>query len=133
MNDTDSQIRSVIEKGFKFDKSSGITADHDVIVKSIICARVVCTKTIEIDEGAEVIGDIIANDVIVKGCVKGSIYARNMIKLCQNSKVCGKVYYGDIEIEKNAILTGFSEKMAAGKLDKYFKDAKTTVVAKPAK
>lgn len=132
MNETENKVMSVIENGLLFDKN-GFTTGHDIDIKGTICARLICSQTVLIDETAMINGDIYANKVIVKGTVKGNIYAKTIVTLCQNCKVCGKIFYGDLEIEKSAVLIGSSEKIAPGKLDKYFKEIKTTVVpAKPA-
>lgn len=124
---------SLIEKGFVFDKN-GIAVNHDICIKGVICSRLVCTQKVEIADSAVVNGDIIASEIIVKGSVKGNIYSKGVTKLCTSSKVCGKVFYGDLEIEKGAVLSGCSEKLVSGELDKFFKEVKTpATVAKPVK
>lgn len=132
MNEAEIQAKSVIEKGFQFDKN-GVTVNHDIDIKGVVSARLICLKTVEIDESAVINGDIIANEVIVKGTVKGNIYAKTLVKLCQNCNVCGKIFYGDLVIEKSAVLSGSSEKLTSGMIDKFFKNAKAvTAPAKPA-
>lgn len=132
MNEAEIQTKSVIEKGFQFDKN-GVTVNHDVDVKGVVSARLICLKTVEVDESAVINGDIIANEVIVKGTVKGNIYAKTLVKLCQNCNVCGKIFYGDLVIEKSAVLSGSSEKLTPGVVDKIFKKTKAFTTPAPAK
>lgn len=123
MNEAEIQLKSVMESGMHLDKK-GIITNHDIEIKGIMAARLICLKTVLVDENAVVNGDIYANEVIVKGIINGNIYAKTIVKLCQNCKVCGKIFYGDLEVEKTAVLVGTSEKKSIKKLDRFFKSIK---------
>lgn len=132
MNEVGNRITSLLEEGFLFNKK-GIIVDHDLVVRGVVSTRLVCLKTVEIEEKAVVNGDVFANDVIVKGAVNGNIYAKSVVKLCQSGTVRGKIYYGNLEVEKLAVLTGSSERVNLKKIEKYFEPFKTAKAGKEVK
>jgi cytoskeletal protein CcmA (bactofilin family) len=65
--------------------------------------------TVEIAQGAEVEGDIVADDLSVGGRVKGTIHA-NRVKLNGSASVEGDIFHRSLSIEENARFEGSSRR-----------------------
>jgi cytoskeletal protein CcmA (bactofilin family) len=65
--------------------------------------------TVQIAEGAQVEGDIVAEDVSVGGHVKGTIRA-NRVKLNGSATVEGDIFHRSLSIEENARFEGSSRR-----------------------
>jgi cytoskeletal protein CcmA (bactofilin family) len=66
-------------------------------------------STVEIAQGAEVEGDIVADDLSVGGRVKGTIHA-NRVKLNGSATVEGDIFHRSLSIEENARFEGSSRR-----------------------
>ena len=66
-------------------------------------------STVEIAQGAEVEGDIVADDLSVGGRVKGTIHA-NRVKLNGSAVVEGDIFHRSLSIEENARFEGSSRR-----------------------
>ena len=66
-------------------------------------------STVQIGDGAEVQGDIVAEELTIGGRVKGTIHA-NRVKLNSTAVVEGDIYHRSLEIEENAQFEGGSRR-----------------------
>jgi cytoskeletal protein CcmA (bactofilin family) len=66
-------------------------------------------STIVVTDGAEVVGDIVADDLTIGGRVKGTIHA-NRVKLDGTAVVEGDIFHGSLSIEDNARFEGSSRR-----------------------
>jgi cytoskeletal protein CcmA (bactofilin family) len=66
-------------------------------------------STIQIGDGAQVEGDIVADDLTIGGRVKGTIHA-NRVKLNSTAVVEGDIYHRSLAIEENAQFEGMSRR-----------------------
>jgi len=66
-------------------------------------------STIVIAEGAEMLGDVVAEELTVGGQIKGTIYA-NRVKLNSTGVVEGDVFHRTLAIEENARFEGMSRR-----------------------
>jgi cytoskeletal protein CcmA (bactofilin family) len=65
--------------------------------------------TVQIGDGAQVEGDIVADDLTIGGRVKGTIHA-NRVKLNSTAVVEGDIYHRSLAIEENAQFEGMSRR-----------------------
>jgi len=66
-------------------------------------------STVQIGDGAQVEGDIVAQELTIGGCVKGTIRA-NRVKLNSTAMVDGDIYHRSLAIEENAQFEGRSRR-----------------------
>ena len=66
-------------------------------------------STVQIGDGAQVEGDIVAEELTVGGRVKGTIHA-NRVKLNSTAVVEGDIYHRSLAIEENAQFEGMSRR-----------------------
>ena len=66
-------------------------------------------STVQIGDGAQVEGDIIAEELTIGGRVKGTIHA-NRVKLNSTAVVEGDIYHRSLAIEENAQFDGMSRR-----------------------
>ena len=66
-------------------------------------------STVQIGDGAEVEGDIVAEELTIGGRVKGTIRA-NRVKLNSTAVVEGDIYHRSLAIEENAQFEGMSRR-----------------------
>jgi cytoskeletal protein CcmA (bactofilin family) len=66
-------------------------------------------STVVIAEGAEMLGDIVAEELTVGGQVKGTIHA-NRVKLNSTAVVEGDIFHRTLAIEENARFEGASRR-----------------------
>ena len=66
-------------------------------------------STVEIGDGAQVEGDIVAEELTIGGRVKGTIHA-NRVKLNSTAVVEGDIYHRSLAIEENAQFEGMSRR-----------------------
>src|SRR3974377_1636362 len=66
-------------------------------------------STVEIAEGAQMEGDIVAEELTIGGHVKGSIHA-NRVKLNSTAVVEGDIFHRTLAIEENARFEGMSRR-----------------------
>jgi cytoskeletal protein CcmA (bactofilin family) len=66
-------------------------------------------STVEIAEGAEMEGDVVAEELTIGGHVKGSIHA-NRVKLNSTAVVKGDIFHQTLAIEENAHFEGASRR-----------------------
>src|SRR6478609_4802700 len=73
-------------------------------------------STVQIGEGAQVEGNIVAEELTIGGRVKGTIQA-NRVKLNSTAVVEGDIYYGSLAIEENAQFEGMSTRRKENAID----------------
>jgi len=66
-------------------------------------------STVQIGDGAQVMGDIVAEELTIGGRVKGTIRA-NRVKLTSTAVVEGDIYHRSLAIEENAQFEGMSKR-----------------------
>ena len=66
-------------------------------------------SAVQIGDGAEVVGDIVAEELTIGGRVKGAIHA-NRVKLTSTAVVEGDIYHRSLAIEENAQFEGMSKR-----------------------
>jgi cytoskeletal protein CcmA (bactofilin family) len=66
-------------------------------------------STVLIAEGAQMLGDIVAEELTVGGQIKGTIYA-NRVKLSSTGVVEGDIFHRTLAIEENARFEGMSRR-----------------------
>ncbi|HEY3222232.1 MAG TPA: polymer-forming cytoskeletal protein [Pseudolabrys sp.] len=66
-------------------------------------------STVQIGDGAQVQGDIVAEELTIGGRVKGTIHA-NRVKLNSTAVVEGDIYHRSLAIEENAQFEGMSRR-----------------------
>src|SRR5215831_12556611 len=66
-------------------------------------------STVQIGDGAQVVGDIVAEELTIGGRVKGTIHA-NRVKLSSTAVVEGDIYHRSLAIEENAQFEGMSRR-----------------------
>jgi len=66
-------------------------------------------STVQIGDGAQVDGDIVAEELTIGGRVKGTIHA-NRVKLNSTAVVEGDIYHRSLAIEENAQFDGMSRR-----------------------
>src|SRR5271156_5129680 len=65
--------------------------------------------TVLINEGAKVVGDVVAEELTIGGQVKGTIHA-NRVKLNNTAVVEGDIFHRSLSIEENARFEGSSKR-----------------------
>ena len=66
-------------------------------------------STVQIRDGAQVVGNIVAEELTIGGRVKGMIHA-NRVKLNSTAVVEGYIYYRSLAIDENAQFEGMSRR-----------------------
>jgi cytoskeletal protein CcmA (bactofilin family) len=66
-------------------------------------------STVQIGDGAQVEGNIVAEELTIGGRVKGTIHA-NRVKLNSTAVVEGDIYHRSLAIEENAQFEGMSKR-----------------------
>jgi len=66
-------------------------------------------STVVIAEGAQVVGDIVAEELTIGGQVKGTLHA-NRVKLTSTAVVEGDIFHRTLAIEENARFEGSSRR-----------------------
>jgi cytoskeletal protein CcmA (bactofilin family) len=67
-------------------------------------------STVMIAEGAQVVGDIVAEELTIGGSVKGTVHA-NRVKLNSTAVVEGDILHRSLVIEENARFEGMSRRL----------------------
>jgi cytoskeletal protein CcmA (bactofilin family) len=70
-------------------------------------------STVQIGDGAQVEGNIVAEELTIGGRVKGTIHA-NRVKLNSTAVVDGDIHHRSLAIEENAQFEGMSRRQENG-------------------
>jgi cytoskeletal protein CcmA (bactofilin family) len=95
--------------------SSGLSIVGKIVGRGAVtvCGQVegeLQASTIEITEGGQVVGDVVAEDLTIGGRVKGSIHA-NHVKLNSTAVVEGDILHRSLVIDENARFEGMSRRL----------------------
>ena len=92
--------------------SAGLSIVGKIVGRLSILGHVegeVHASTVQVGEGAEVEGNIVAEELTIGGRVKGTIHA-NRVKLNSTAVVEGDIYHRSLAIEENAQFEGMSRR-----------------------
>jgi cytoskeletal protein CcmA (bactofilin family) len=78
----------------------------DIIIEGFLDGSIKTAASIFIGDKAKISANIEAKDVIVNGEVHGNIKSKNYLALGGTAKIFGDLQYGEISIEKGAIVNG---------------------------
>jgi cytoskeletal protein CcmA (bactofilin family) len=101
------------------DAMSSISSGLSIVGKIVghgavtICGHVegeLQASTVIIVEGAQVVGDVVAEDLTIGGHVKGSVHA-NHVKLNNTAVVEGDILHRSLVIDENARFEGMSRRL----------------------
>ena len=110
--------RSIVGHSAAPEATSSISSGLSIVGKIIGQGRLaifghvegeVHASTVQIGDGAQVVGDIVAEELTIGGRVKGTIRA-NRVKLNSTAAVEGDIYHRTLAIEENAQFEGMSKR-----------------------
>jgi cytoskeletal protein CcmA (bactofilin family) len=110
--------RSIVGHSAAPEAASSISSGLSIVGKIIGQGRLaifghvegeVHASTVQIGDGAQVLGDIVAEELTIGGVVKGTIRA-NRVKLNSTAVVEGDIYHRTLAIEENAQFEGMSKR-----------------------
>ncbi len=78
----------------------------DIIIEGVLEGSVKTASNLFIGAKAKVVASIEAKDAIVNGEVNGNIKAKNYLAIGGSARISGDVQYGEISIERGAIING---------------------------
>lgn len=78
----------------------------NIIIEGTLEGSLKTDANIFIGEKARVVANIEARDLLVNGEIKGSVKVKNYLSLGGTAKINGDVQYGELSIEKGAIVNG---------------------------
>lgn len=78
----------------------------DIIIEGALEGSLKTEANLFIGAQAQVVANVEAKDAIINGEIRGNIKARNYLALGGTAKIFGDVQYGEISIEKGAIVNG---------------------------
>ena len=110
--------RSIVGHSAVPEATSSISSGLSIVGKIIGQGRLaifghvegeVHASTVQIGDGAQVEGDVVAEELTIGGRVKGTIRA-NRVKLNSTAVVDGDIYHRSLAIEENAQFEGMSRR-----------------------
>src|SRR5215813_15377147 len=110
--------RSIVGHSVVPEATSSISSGLSIVGKIIGKGRLaifghvegeVHASTVQIGDGAQVVGDIAAEELTIGGRVKGAIHA-NRVKLTSTAVVEGDIFHRSLAIEENAQFEGMSKR-----------------------
>jgi cytoskeletal protein CcmA (bactofilin family) len=78
----------------------------DIVIKGALEGSLKTDANIFIGDQARVVANIEAQQATINGEVRGNIKVKNSLSLGEAAKIFGDVQYGDISIERGAIING---------------------------
>ncbi|MFA5184559.1 MAG: polymer-forming cytoskeletal protein [Patescibacteria group bacterium] len=78
----------------------------DIIIEGSLEGSIKTEASIYIGNQAKIVANTESKDIIVNGEVRGNIKARNYLAVGGTAKIYGDIQYGEISIEKGAIING---------------------------
>ena len=78
----------------------------NIIVEGTLEGSLKTDASIYIGEQAKIVANTESKDAIVNGEVRGNIKAKNYLAIGGTAKIFGDLQYGEISIEKGAIING---------------------------
>jgi len=78
----------------------------NIIIEGTLEGSLKTDSNIFVGDQAKITANIEASDVIVTGEVRGNIKAKNYLAIGDTAKIFGDVQYGEISVERGAIING---------------------------
>jgi len=78
----------------------------NIIIEGALEGSLKTDANLFIGEQAKVVANIESKDVIIAGEVRGNIKAKNYLAIGSTAKIFGDVQYGEISIERGAVING---------------------------
>lgn len=78
----------------------------DIVIEGSLEGSLKTEANIYIGDQAKIVANIESKDAIINGEVRGNIKAKNYLGIGGNAKIFGDIQYGEISIEKGAIING---------------------------
>lgn len=78
----------------------------NIVIEGVLEGSLKTDANIFIGEKARVTANVEAKDLIVNGEVKGNVRVGNYLSLGGTARIVGDIQYGEISIEKGAIING---------------------------
>ncbi len=77
-----------------------------IIIEGALEGSLKTENNLLVGDRAKVIANVEAKDAIINGEVRGNVKARNYLAIGSTAKIFGDVQYGEISIEKGAVVNG---------------------------
>jgi cytoskeletal protein CcmA (bactofilin family) len=87
----------------------------NIIIEGTLEGSLKTDANVFIGEKARVVANIEARDAVINGEVQGNVKAKNYLAVGESAKIFGDIHYGEISIEKGAVVNG---QLLATALDK---------------
>jgi len=78
----------------------------NIIIEGSLEGSLKTDASIFIGEKAKVVASVEAKDLVVNGEIKGNVKIKNYLSLGGTAKISGDIHYGELSIEKGAIING---------------------------
>lgn len=78
----------------------------NIIVEGALEGSVKTDASIYIGDQAKIVANTESKDAIVNGEVRGNIKAKNYLAIGSTAKIFGDLQYGEISVEKGAVING---------------------------
>lgn len=78
----------------------------NIVVEGFLEGSLKTDANLLIGTQAKIIANIEAKDAIINGEIKGNIKAKNYLSIGRTAKIFGDIQYGEISIEKGAMING---------------------------
>jgi len=78
----------------------------NIIIEGVLEGSLKTDSNIFVGDKAKITANIEASDVIITGEVRGNIKAKNYLAIGDTAKIFGDVQYGEISVERGAIING---------------------------
>jgi len=78
----------------------------NIVIEGFLEGSLKTEANLLIGDQAKIVANIEAKDAIVNGEVKGNIKAKSYLAIGKTAKIFGDIQYGEISIERGAIING---------------------------
>jgi cytoskeletal protein CcmA (bactofilin family) len=78
----------------------------NIVIEGSLEGSLKTNANVFVGEKAKVVANLESKDAIVNGELKGNIKTRGYLALGENAKIFGDIQYGELSIEKGAIING---------------------------
>ncbi|WP_446830892.1 bactofilin family protein [Candidatus Foliamicus sp.] len=100
------------------------------LVKGDVLANNGKNTELTVAKGATIEGNVQSSKMLIQGTVLGNLSCSGTISLAASARVEGSIEYGEIEIEKGAVVTSSLKKITAGAASKVPLPSKRSVDSK---
>jgi cytoskeletal protein CcmA (bactofilin family) len=78
----------------------------NIVIEGFLEGSLKTEANLLVGNQAKIIANIEAKDAIINGEIKGNIKAKNYLLIGKTAKIFGDIQYGEISIEKGAVING---------------------------